>query len=66
MAVDLLVNSDLRGLAFFGLLEGTVSAFDIPNNMMDVSRVGQGSPVELETERIEVQIYGQHLARESI
>ena len=64
--VDLLVDSGLRGLAFFGLLEGIVPAFDIPDNMMDVSQIGQGSPVELETELSGVQIYGQRLAREGI
>ena len=57
--VDLLVDSGLRGLAFFGLLEGVVSALDVPVDMIDVSQVEQGSPVELEIKRSGVQIYGQ-------
>ena len=55
--VDLLVDSGLRGLAFFGLLEDVVSALDVPVDMIDVSQVEQDSPVELEIERSGVQIY---------
>ena len=55
--VDLLVDSGLHGLAFFGLLDGVVSALDVPVDMIDVSQVEQGSPVELEIERSGVQIY---------
>ena len=57
-AVDLLVDSGLRGLAFFGLLEGVVSALDAPVDMIDVSQVEQGSPVELEIKQNGVKIYG--------
>ena len=57
--VDLLVDSGLRGLAFFGLLEGVASALDVPVDMIDVSQVERGSPVELEIKRSGVQIYGQ-------
>ena len=56
--VDLLVDSGLRGLAFFGLLEGVVSALEVPVDMIDVSQVKQGSPVDLEIKRSGVQIYG--------
>ena len=55
--VDLLVDSGLRGLAFFGLLEDVVSALDVSVDMIDVSQVEQDSPVELEIERSGVQIY---------
>ena len=55
--VDLLVDSGLRGLAFFGLLEDVVSTLDVPVDMIDVSQVEHGSPVELEIERSGVQIY---------
>ena len=49
----------LRGLAFFGLLEGVVSALDVPVDMIGISQVEQGSPIELEIKRSGVQIYGQ-------
>ena len=55
--VDLLVDSGLRGLAFFGLLEDVVSALDVPVDMIDVSQVEHGSPVELGIGRNGVQIY---------
>ena len=42
--VDLLVDSGLCSLVFFGLLEGVVSALDVPVDMIDVSQVEQGSP----------------------
>ena len=55
--VDLLVDSGLRGLAFFGLLEDVVSALDVPVDMIDVSQVDHGSPVELEIGQCGVEIY---------
>ena len=40
-----------------------MSALDVPVDMIDVSQVEQGSPVELEIKRSGVQIY--HLNQEA-
>ncbi|WP_300821364.1 HepT-like ribonuclease domain-containing protein [uncultured Oscillibacter sp.] len=37
--VDILVDSGLRGLAFYGLLESVVSALKIPVDLIDVTQV---------------------------
>ena len=57
--VDLLVDSGLRGLAFFGLLESVVSALDAPVDMIDVTQVDPGSLIDREIRKSGVQIYGQ-------
>lgn len=56
--VDLYVDSGLRGLAFFGLLDGVTAALEVPVDMIDVSQVDKGSPIEREIENSGVQIYG--------
>ena len=56
--VDLFVDSGLRGLAFFGLLDGVVSALDVPVDLIDASQVDKGSPIEREIGQSGVQIYG--------
>jgi len=56
--VDLFVDSGLRGLAFFGLLDGVVSALDVPVDLIDASQVDKGSPIEQEIGQSGVQIYG--------
>ena len=37
--IDLLVDSGLRGLAFFGLLEDVATAIDAPVDLLDVSQI---------------------------
>lgn len=56
--LDLLVDSGLRGLSFFGLLESVCSAVDVPVDLIDVSQVDQGSLVDQEISRTGVTIYG--------
>ena len=56
--VDLFVDSGLRGLAFFGLLDGIASALDVPVDLIDASQVDKGSLIEQEIGRSGVQIYG--------
>ena len=41
--VDILVDSGLRGLQFFGLLESVNSALKIPVDLIDVSQIEPGS-----------------------
>ena len=57
--VDLLVDSGLRGLAFFGLLESVVTALDVPVDMIDVMQLERGSLIDRESRKSGVQIDGQ-------
>ena len=57
--VDLLVDSGLRGLAFFGLLEDVVSALEIPVDLLDVSQITVDSQIDREIKESGVRIYGQ-------
>ena len=56
--VDLYVDSGLRGLAFFGLLDGVASALEVPVDLIDASQVDRGSRIEREIAQSGVQIYG--------
>jgi len=56
--VDLLVDSGLRGLAFFGLLESVASALQIPVDLIDISQVEKGSGVDLEIQESGVHFFG--------
>ena len=57
--VDILVDSGLRGLAFFGLLEDVVTALDKNVDMLDTSQIIQDSLVDKEIKQSGVLIYGQ-------
>jgi hypothetical protein len=57
--VDLMVDSGLRGLAFFGLLESVSAALDTPVDLIDVSQIEKGSLVEHEIAQSGVNIFGQ-------
>ena len=57
--IDILVDSGLRGLAFFGLLEDVVTALDKSVDMIDVSQVTPGSDVDKEIMQSGVLIYGE-------
>lgn len=57
--VDIMVDSGLRGLAFFGLLESVSSALTIPVDLIDVTQIEKGSDIESEIQTTGVQIYGQ-------
>lgn len=56
--VDILVDSGLKGLAFFGLLEDVVTALDKNVDMLDVSQVARNSMVDKEIAKSGVLIYG--------
>ena len=56
--VDLLVDSGLRGMAFYGLLEGVSSALTVPVDLLDVTQIEKGSEIEREIRRSGVRIYG--------
>ena len=57
--IDILVDSGLRGLAFFGLLEGITSTLDVPVDLIDVSQIEKGSHIEMEIQQTGVPIYEQ-------
>ena len=57
--VDLVVDSGLRGLAFFGLLESVVTALDTPVDLIDVSRIEHGSRIDREAAQSGVKIFEQ-------
>ena len=56
--VDLVVDSGLRGLAFFGLLESVATALDTPVDLIDVSQIERGSRIDREVEQSGVKIFG--------
>ena len=61
--VDLLVDSGLRGLAFFGLLESVVTALDVPVDLIDVTQLERGSLIDCEIRKSGVQIYRRQAQR---
>ena len=57
--VDLVVDSGLRGLAFFGLLESVATALDTPVDLIDVSQIELGSRIDREVAQSGVKIFEQ-------
>ncbi|MBR3060531.1 MAG: nucleotidyltransferase domain-containing protein [Oscillospiraceae bacterium] len=57
--VDILVDSGLRGLRFFGLLESVSSALRVPVDLLDVTQIEPDSRIDLEIQNSGVRIYGQ-------
>lgn len=57
--VDILVDSGLRGLRFFGLLESVNSALKIPVDLIDVTQIEPDSEIEREIRKTGVPLYGQ-------
>ena len=56
--IDLLVDSGLRGLAFFGLLEDVSTAIDAPIDLLDVTQIEKNSRIDREIRESGVAIYG--------
>lgn len=57
--VDIFVESGLRGLAFYGLLEDVVTSLDKDVDLLDTTQVIQFSEVHNEITKSGVVIYGQ-------
>ena len=57
--VDLLVDSGLRGLAFFGLLDSIASVLDAPVDLIDISQIEHGSQIEQEVSQSGINIFEQ-------
>ncbi len=56
--VDIYVDSGLKGLRFFGLLEDVATALNVPVDLIDSSQVASDSRVLSEINATGVQIYG--------
>ena len=56
--VDILVDSGMKGMAFFGLVEDIVTALDKNADILDVSQIIPDSEVEHEINKTGVLIYG--------
>ncbi len=56
--IDLLVDSDLKGMAFFRLLEDVVTALGKDVDLLDTSQIIPNSEVENEIAKTGVVIYG--------
>lgn len=57
--VDILVDSGLKGLAFYELLEDVVNSLGKDVEMIDVSQVIPNSDMDNEIKRTGVMIYGE-------
>ena len=57
--IDLFVDSGLRGLAFYGLLENIVSTLRVPVDLIDAQQIEGGSPVAQEIQQSGVPIFEQ-------
>ncbi|WP_037296644.1 nucleotidyltransferase family protein [Ruminococcus flavefaciens] len=55
--IDLLVDSGLKGLAFFGLLEDVVNALGKDVDLLDISQVISDSDIENEIKATGIVIY---------
>ena len=56
--IDIMVDSNLRGLAFFGLLEDMVNAVGKSVDLLDKSQIINSSRIQREIEDTGVVIYG--------
>ena len=56
--VDILVDSGLKGLKFFGLLEDVVTSLDKSVDLIDTSQIVSNSEIENEILKSGVVIYG--------
>ena len=55
--VDILVDSGLKGLSFFGLLEDVCQSLDRPVDLIDTQDVIPGAAIDLEIQRTGMVIY---------
>lgn len=56
--IDIMVDSNLRGLAFYGLLEDVVEAVGKSVDLLDKSQIVNASKIQQEIENTGVVIYG--------
>ena len=56
--IDIVVDSGLRGLSFYGLLEDVVTSLDKEVDLLDVTQITPESEIDKEIKRTGVLIYG--------
>ena len=56
--IDILVDSGLKGISFFGLLEDVTNASGKKVDLFDITQIEKGSRIEREINNTGVQIYG--------
>lgn len=56
--IDIMVDSNLRGLAFYGLLEDVVNAVGKSVDLLDKSQIINASKIQQEIENTGIVIYG--------
>ena len=56
--IDIFVDSGLKGLSFFGLLEDVTTSLNRPVDLIDSSQVQPGSLVMNEINKTGITIYG--------
>lgn len=56
--IDILVDSGLKGLSFYGLLEDIIEATGKDIDLIDISQIDKGSQIEREIKDTGVVIYG--------
>ena len=56
--IDILVDSGLKGISFFGLLEDITNASGKKVDLFDITQIEKGSRIEREINNTGVQIYG--------
>ena len=56
--IDIVVDSGLRGLSFYGLLEDIVNSLDKRVDLLDVTQITPESEIDKEIKRTGVLIYG--------
>ena len=57
--IDIVVDSGLRGLKFFGLLDAVAQKFNIPVDLIDTVDIEKGSRIDQEIQKYGVEIYGE-------
>lgn len=55
--IDIFVDSGLKGLKFYGLLEDVVNALDKPVVLIDSSQIREGSKVQEEIDKTGIILY---------
>ena len=56
--IDILVDSGLKGLSFYGLLEDIIEVTGKDIDLIDISQIDKGSQIEREIKDTGVVIYG--------
>lgn len=56
--VDVVVDSGLRGLSFYGLLEDVVTSLDKKVDLLDITQIVPESEIDREIKKTGVLIYG--------